>query len=355
MRIAPVFQKLALSCERRLLFKKRQTVLERINTQDNSIAGKWNGSIVGSKDIALYDRIASLQLAYVNFAWSSKGRRLNLHSPETLAEKIEWLKFNYHKSLLIQLADKIAVRKYVVHKVNTSRILTHVHGCYSSTSEIPFDILPKKYVIKTNHWSGDIFCQDKFFDSKRLEKIDKRLLSIYGTKNAEWPYWHIKPRVYVEEYMEDQFEQLIDYKIYCFNGIPKLILVGKDRYRSERQQVSYFDENWKLMPFGKAKAPHLKEGQKFPCPDSFDNMLHYASKLSEKLPLARVDFYDLFGKCMFGEITLYPASGIGCDFYPDSWNYRVGEWLELPIACRNFQLAYGVSETLRQAAIQQGH
>ncbi len=351
MRIASVIQKHALSCERRLLFKKRQTVLERIDTQDNSAAGKQNSSIAGSKDIALCNRIASLQLAYVTFAWISKGRKLNLHSPETLAEKIEWLKFNYHKSLLIQLTDKLAVRKYVVQKISTSRVLTRIYGCYDSTADIPLEVLPQNYVLKTNRWSGDVTIKfdDEPVEPKSLKKLDKRLSRIYGTKNGEWPYWHIKPRVYVEEYLEDQFGQLVDYKFFCFNGIPKLVRVGKDKHIGA-QQVSYFDENWKIMPFRDAKAPPLKEGQKFPCPDSFGDMLLFASQLSKNLPLVRLDFYDVFGQCKFGEITLFHEGGIGCIFYPDSWNYTIGEWLELPQACPNPKLAYGVGETFHHAA-----
>ena len=56
-------------------------------------------------------------------------------------------------------------------------------------------------------------------------KFDKLLNTKYGSKKAEWPYWHIKPKVFIEEYLVDQFAELVDYKVFCFNGEPKIINV----------------------------------------------------------------------------------------------------------------------------------
>ncbi len=294
----------------------------------------------------LWDRMSVFHETQIHRNWALIGRNLNLESPKTLGEKIEWLKLNYHKPLLIKLTDKLAVREYVIEKVGHSKILTQIIGVYNTTSEIPFEALPNKYVIKTNHWSGDLalrndsqsICEREF--SRKCSRIDRNLLRQYGTRKAEWPYWHIKPRVYVEEHLENQFAQLINYKFFCFYGLPKLIRVGKDKYSGE-QQVSYFDTNWNLLPFRDAKAPSLEEGQYFRCPKSFDLMMRYASSLSESLPLARVDFYDIFGECKFGEITLYHESGLNCEFIPNHWNYRIGEWLDLPEICHDPELAYG--------------
>ena len=42
----------------------------------------------------------------------------------------------------------------------------------------------------------------------------------------------------------------------------------------------------------------------------------------------RIDFYDIYGKIYFGEITFYHWSGF-TPFVPIEWDYKFGEWLKL--------------------------
>ena len=87
--------------------------------------------------------------------------------------------------------------------------------------------LPSKFVVKANQWSGGNFiCTNKDdFNSEVKDRLNQYMNGTYGHDKAEWPYWHIKPMLLVEEYLEDQFSELVDYKVYCFNGEPKFILV----------------------------------------------------------------------------------------------------------------------------------
>ena len=58
-------------------------------------------------------------------------------------------------------------------------------------------------------------------------------------------------------------------------------------------------------------------------------MVRLAKLLSKGMPHVRVDFYDINGKIYFGEFTFFHFSG-NVPFEPDEWDYRVGEWLQLP-------------------------
>ena len=60
-------------------------------------------------------------------------------------------------------------------------------------------------------------------------------------------------------------------------------------------------------------------------------MLEIADKLATFVdcPFVRIDLYNVKGKIYFGEITFYPASGMGA-FYPDKWNYIIGNLIVLP-------------------------
>jgi hypothetical protein len=58
-------------------------------------------------------------------------------------------------------------------------------------------------------------------------------------------------------------------------------------------------------------------------------MLATAEALAADLPLVRVDFYEINGDLYFGEMTLYPASGLG-PFIPREFDFRLGAELALP-------------------------
>ena len=55
-----------------------------------------------------------------------------------------------------------------------------------------------------------------------------------------------------------------------------------------------------------------------------------ASKLSEKMPYTRIDFYEIDEKMYFGEITFLSAMGFE-KFTPEEWNLELGEWIKLSI------------------------
>ena len=64
-------------------------------------------------------------------------------------------------------------------------------------------------------------------------------------------------------------------------------------------------------------------------PTSLEKMIAFAEKLSKGIPFVRVDFYEVNGHILFGELTLFPASGFG-RFTDTAWDHRLGEWLVLP-------------------------
>ena len=79
--------------------------------------------------------------------WNIK-KNLDLLHPRTLAEKIEWLKLNDHRTVHQRLTDKIAIREYVINSTGNPNLLNALHGVYSNAHEIPIDELPSKFVVK---------------------------------------------------------------------------------------------------------------------------------------------------------------------------------------------------------------
>lgn len=116
-----------------------------------------------------------------------------------------------------------------------------------------------------------------------------------------------------------------DYKIFCFDGEPKVLFVATDRASGDTK-FDFFDPEWNHMPFinGHPNASRLPEK-----PGHLSEMLDYAKVLSEGFPHVRVDFYEVGGKVYFGEMTFYHWSGL-VPFNPVEWDLAFGEWIDLP-------------------------
>ena len=67
------------------------------------------------------------------------------------------------------------------------------------------------------------------------------------------------------------------------------------------------------MAFNK-ENPHYS-GTEITRPASFDNMIKVAKRLSKDFPQVRVDFYDIDGEAVFGEMTFTTGYGYFSEEY----------------------------------------
>ena len=119
-------------------------------------------------------------------------------------------------------------------------------------------------------------------------------------------YYNIIPQILIEEYLEDEGEEfLIDYKFWCFDGFAEFLMIS-DRVKDGEHRYSF---NMDFVKEPNIFANRNYDNKIFQKPSSFDEMLKYASELSKGLPFVRVDFYEIDGKCIFGEMTLSPTGG----------------------------------------------
>ena len=259
------------------------------------------------------------------------GKKMNIENPITFNEKLQWLKFNYRFPLQSVVSDKWLVRNYVEEKIGKEYLIPLL-GVWENYNDINFNKLPNKFVLKCNHDSGGlVVCKDKNkLDYKKAkDKIEKSLKSNFYYIGREYQYRNIKPRIICEEFISDHGNVPMDYKIYCFNGKPDIILVCKDRFSNNSHRASYlfFDQNWKFQPLNKGdeKLCHVD----IPKPKNLDKMIKIAKKLSEDFVFARIDLYNIDGKIYFGEITLSPNSGFDPDIKYET-DLMLGKKLEIP-------------------------
>ena len=253
----------------------------------------------------------------------------NLKNPQTFNEKLQWLKLNDRKELYTTLVDKYEVKKYVANIIGEEYIIPTL-GIYNNFDEIDFDKLPNQFVIKCTHDSeGIVICKDKskLNIKEAKEKIEKCLKYNFYYIGREWPYKNVKPRIIVEEYMEDKDKttDLKDYKFMCFNSKMKCCFVCFDRDENNNPLINIYDPKWNKMPFQRKSEGSNRVLKK---PNQYEKMIELAEILSKGMPFARIDFYAVDNKIYFGEITLYPAGGFK-KFDPDEYDKILGDWLEL--------------------------
>ena len=257
------------------------------------------------------------------------GRKLNMGNPETLNEKLQWLKFNYRLQSIV--SDKLLVRDYVKEKIG-EKYLISLLGSWKEYSDIDFSALPNQFVLKCNHDSGGlVVCTDKekLNHEEAKKKIEKSLRSNFFYIGREYQYRNIKPMIICEKFISDNGKVPMDYKIYCFNGKPDVILVCRDRFSKNTHRASYlfFDQKWNFQPLD--KGDENLQDVNIPKPENLDEMIEIAKKLSEDFVFARIDLYNIKGKIYFGEITLSPNSGFDPDIKYET-DLMFGQKLEIP-------------------------
>lgn len=261
---------------------------------------------------------------YVNF-----HKRLDLKNPRSFNEKLQWLKLYDRKPEYIAMVDKYEAKQYVAERIGQEYIIPTL-GVWNCFDDINFDSLPEQFVLKCTHDSGGlVICRDKAKLNKEVAraKIERSMRRNYYYNGREWPYKGVKPRIIAEKYMIDKrFEELRDYKFFCFNGQAKCFKVDFDRFIEHH--ANYYDEENNLLRFGEIICPP-EYSRYIEFPQTLSKMKELAELLSTEIPFLRADFYDVDGKVYFGELTFFPAAGFG-KFTEDEWDFKLGEWIKLP-------------------------
>ena len=257
------------------------------------------------------------------------GKKCNLSTPETFNEKLNWLKLHDRQDQYTLMADKFEVRSYVKEVLGEEYLIPLI-GLWSKAEDIEFDQLPDQFVLKCTHDSASvIICKDKrnFDEKAAVEKLNQSLATNYFYASREWPYKNIVPRIIAEQYMVDESNtELKDYKIYNFNGEPKLIQVDFGRFSHHQRNLYTTDWEYIDEEIEYPRNPDIVINK----PDNLDEMLQFARLLSRGIPSVRTDFYSINGKTYFGEITFYQEGGFA-HFSSDKFEKKLGELISLPI------------------------
>ena len=257
------------------------------------------------------------------------GRKCNFRNPETWTEKLQLYKMYYRNPLMGTCVDKFEVRRYVESK-GLNDNLVPLYGVYENPEEIDIDALPASFVLKTTNGGGGqnvILVRDKasidiIAIKEQFSVWKKGFKAGRNSLGREWAYSQISRfRIVAEELLINDRKPesgIEDFKILCFSGVPKYIIVDKDRYTNHRR--NFYDTGWNRID---VTTDHEQFETPYPKPTNLTEMLKIATLLSEDYPFVRVDLYNVDGKIYFGELTFYPWSGY-VKFVPQEFDRILG-------------------------------
>ena len=119
-----------------------------------------------------------------------------------------------------------------------------------------------------------------------------------------------------------EYDELKDYKFFCFNGKVRFFKVDFGRF--VEHHANYYSPEGELLEFGEQG---LEPAPNYPIelPNNLGEMISLAERLSMNESFLRVDFYNINGKIFFGELTFYPASGLG-KWTTEESDIKIGEY-----------------------------
>lgn len=257
------------------------------------------------------------------------GKQLNLKNPINYTEKLQWIKINDRKDIYTIMADKFEMKNYVSNLIGEEFVVDN-YGVWDNFDDIDFSKLPDKFVLKTTHDQGGvIICKDKksFNIKEAKKKINKHLKRKHYYFSREWPYKNIKPRILAEKLLVSEANNEInDYKIYTFNGYPKVMYITSGRGSKEGMSIDFFDIDGKRLDI-------IQEGflsnKDIKVPDLYSKMLELSKIISKGTLHLRVDFYIVNDMLYIGELTFFDGGGLFV-FKPIKWDKIFGDWIQLP-------------------------
>lgn len=260
------------------------------------------------------------------YMYEKLGYWPQIQNPRTFNEKILHRKLYTDNELFSIVEDKWRVREYVEEKVG-GEILPEVYHVTVDPETIPFGELPDKYVIKPTHSCGDIIFidEDEKPDQNSIRELCHDWLDkTHGQMLEEYWYGNIKPRILIEEKLEDRGHHAPrDFKLFVFHGEVKAVGVYQKASENTEKTVNFYTKDWTELDITKKE---YEKGNKLPKPETLDDMIDIAETVGNDFEHIRVDLYTPNNqRVVFGELTVATGSG-GNPFVPRKYDFEFGSY-----------------------------
>lgn len=221
--------------------------------------------------------------------------------------------------LRVFVSDKEYVKLYVRAVVGEQYNVPTL-GVIRRVEDVDGYDFPQDCCVKPTHASGVVQFRR---DGSDLDLAEiKSWFQLNHYKNGrEVNYRYLQPKVIIEPIIAPQSIPL-DYKIFCYDGVAKMIMVDTDIQGDNRR--AFFDIAWNELGFSTIYPKAIVVPDR---PDHLEHMLQVATVLSERFQsLIRVDLYDLDGDIRVGEITNISGNA-QANFIPPSGEHQAAKLL----------------------------
>lgn len=272
---------------------------------------RWWNTILSIPDFIKYWLLPDRILLKWEF-YHEHHSRLNLTNPQSIDEKLQWIKLYDRKPIYHTMIDKIACKQFVAEKIGKEYVVPLL-GEWSRFEDIDFSSLPNSFVLKCNHDSGSYIIvpeKDKLDITTAYYKLNNALKrDYYHYDHKQWGYKGISPKIFAEEYLP---KDLIEYQVFCNNGEPVFFLVRNDL--GERENSGFcvcYSTDWQKRAYRTIDYPNITIQK----PHNYSKMLMFARILAKDTLHLRVDYYETSdGKLFISELTFYSHGGNFCNF-----------------------------------------
>lgn len=250
------------------------------------------------------------------------GREPDLGDPRAFNDIVAHKALHDRDPRIPRTTDKLAARGFVAER-GLGHLLVPLLGTWSRAADIPWELLPRRFVLKASHGSGMTL---PVWDSGLADRAAITRLAaewLRGSHYAwtgEWGYRDVPPRLLAERMLAGpDGRPPVDWKFFVFHGRARLLQLHLDRWGGHR--MLWFDaRTLERLPIGRPEARAVRFD---PPPEQARALATLAERLAEGFALLRVDLYWAEGRPWFGEITHYPGGAV-IAFDPPDWDFIIG-------------------------------
>ena len=167
--------------------------------------------------------------------------------------------------------------------------------------------LPDRWMLKPNGSSGRVHRGHGRVHPAEVENLRTITAGWLDRREfirlREWAYGEARPVFLVEGFVGPRDVPPPDYKVWCFDGVPRIFQVVGGRFTHKTR--TFFSTDWEYIRVT-TMEPSEPDYER---PATFDRLLQAAADLSAGYDHMRIDLYDDDGELWFGEFTPYSWSG----------------------------------------------
>ncbi|MFC3687175.1 ATP-grasp fold amidoligase family protein [Aquipuribacter hungaricus] len=251
------------------------------------------------------------------------GRTFRSRAAVTFNDKVTWRILHDRRPLLEGTCDKLQMKEQAARLAGDLVRVPRTLWSGTDVAGLAGVGLPEHWVLKPNHSTQLVHMGHGRPDVDALRRTTAGWVEEdLAARTGEWAYRSARPLLLVEELVGEPGATPPDFKVFVYDGVPRLVLVHSGRSTDHRGRV--YTPSWEPRPW----AAGLPLGPDVPRPQRLDDMLAAAAALADGFDMLRVDFYEHDGVLWFGELTPYPGSGlVEMDRELDE---ELGRWWRLP-------------------------